>query len=117
MRVVKEIINANCRITIFNWNNKYLIKLETPMMEQTYKIDQYDVASEAEVIQMLDEQFIDKAMKIKIFDIASGQTTEQAHLGSFLAWLLVPFPHVGILELEPICGQSRTNPTTSCPPD
>ena len=63
MRVVKEIINANCRITIFNWNNKYLIKLETPMMEQTYKIDQYDVASEAEVIQMLDEQFIDKAMK------------------------------------------------------
>jgi hypothetical protein len=63
MRVVKEIVNPNCRITILNWNNKYLIKLETSMMEQTYKIDQFDVASEAEVVQMLDEQFIAQAMK------------------------------------------------------
>ena len=63
MRVIKEIMHRDCRISIFQWNNKYIIKLETPMMEQTFKIDQYDVVSDEDVVQMLDGEFIEQAMK------------------------------------------------------
>jgi hypothetical protein len=62
MRVVKEIINHGYRTTIFNWNNKYIIKLETSALEQTYKIDQFDLASDEEAIQIMDSTFINQVM-------------------------------------------------------
>lgn len=45
-------------MTIFNWNNKYILKVETSSLEQTYKIDQYDLSSDEEVINLLDSVFI-----------------------------------------------------------
>jgi len=63
MRVIKEISHQNYRITIFNWNNKYIIKLETSLTEQTYKIDQFELASDDEAVQLLDDEFIQQAMK------------------------------------------------------
>jgi len=62
MRVVKEIINPGFRTTIFNWNNKYIIKLETSSFEQTYKIDQFDLASDEEAVQLLDSEFTQQIM-------------------------------------------------------
>ena len=62
MRVVKEISNPDYRTTVFSWNNKYIIKLETPSFEQTYKIDQYELASDLEAVQLLDAEFISKIM-------------------------------------------------------
>lgn len=62
MRVIKEITHPNYRTTIFNWNNKYIIKLETSSMEQTFKIDQYELASDEEAVQLLDAKFIQQAM-------------------------------------------------------
>ena len=64
MRIVKEIPHPDLRITVFHWNNRYLIKLEAGLMEQTYKIQEYDVASEEDVIGMLDSIFIDKVVTI-----------------------------------------------------
>jgi hypothetical protein len=62
MRIVSEIIHRDCRITILNWNNKYLIKLEAGPFEQTFKISQFDVSSEEDVKQMVNEDFIQQAM-------------------------------------------------------
>jgi hypothetical protein len=63
MRIIKEIAHPHYRTTIFQWNNKYIIKLETPMLEQTFKIDQYEVTSDDEILQLLDAEFLQQAMK------------------------------------------------------
>ena len=62
MRVIKEITHPNYRTTIFNWNNKYIIKLETSSLEQTFKIDQYELASDEDAVQLLDDIFIQQAI-------------------------------------------------------
>ena len=62
MRIVKEINHPDYRTTIFSWNNKYIIKLETPTLEQTYKVDQFDITSDQEAIQLMDATFIGQVM-------------------------------------------------------
>ena len=63
MRVVKEVAHADYRTTIFNWNNKYIIKIETSAFEQTYKVDQYELASDEEAINLLDSVFVQQVME------------------------------------------------------
>lgn len=62
MRVLKEIVEPNYRATIFHWNNKYLLKLETSTLEQTFKVSQFDVTGDADVEKLLNTDFINKAM-------------------------------------------------------
>lgn len=62
MRVVKEIPNPNCKITVFSWNQKFLIKLETGPFEQTFKVSEFDVL-EQELDEILNESFIAEALK------------------------------------------------------
>ncbi len=50
MRIVKELSAKEIRITIFDWNEKYLIKYEIGPLEQTYKISKWDVESEEELM-------------------------------------------------------------------
>jgi len=64
MRIVGEIPHPELKITIFHWNNRYLIKLEAGLFEQTYKIHEYDVASEEEVKKLVDEDFTASALKL-----------------------------------------------------
>ncbi|HNR74889.1 MAG TPA: hypothetical protein PKM03_11715, partial [Cyclobacteriaceae bacterium] len=45
------------------WNNRYLIKLEWQLFEQTYKVSEWDVTSEAELPEILDEAFMTSAKK------------------------------------------------------
>jgi len=63
MRVVAEIPHPECKITIFSWNNRYLIKLELGLLEQTFKINQFDIASEQELYSILDDNFIQAAVQ------------------------------------------------------
>ena len=63
MRVVGEIPHPQCKITIFAWNNRYLIKLEQGLLEQTFKVNEYDVTSEAELYRIVDEAFVEEAME------------------------------------------------------
>jgi hypothetical protein len=58
MRIVGEIPHDVCKITLFSWNNRYLIKLEYGLLEQTYKVNQFDISSEADLYQIVDESFI-----------------------------------------------------------
>lgn len=78
MRVLKEIVTPDYRATIFNWNNKYLIKLETAMLEQTFKVSQFDVTGDADVEKLLNPDFIEKALQ-RFSDM--GRDLDQA-LGS-----------------------------------
>jgi hypothetical protein len=49
MRVIAQIPHAILGITLFSWNQKYLLKFEMGNLEQTYKIHELDTAGEAEV--------------------------------------------------------------------
>lgn len=62
MRVVGEIEHPECKITIFHWNNKYLIKLEMGPFEQTFKLNEFDISSEADLRKIVDKEFVSKAM-------------------------------------------------------
>jgi len=62
MRVVGEIPHNVCKITLFSWNNRYLIKLECGLLEQTYKVNQFDIASEADLYKIVNETFIHEAL-------------------------------------------------------
>jgi CRISPR/Cas system-associated endonuclease Cas1 len=61
MRVVGEIAHPEIKITIFNWNNRYLIKLEAGPFEQTFKVEEY-LASEEEVKKIVSEEFIQQSI-------------------------------------------------------
>ncbi|WP_339609004.1 hypothetical protein [uncultured Roseivirga sp.] len=62
MRIVKEIPNSNCKITVFSWNGKFLIKLENGGFEQTFKVSELDVL-EQELDEILNETFITEAIE------------------------------------------------------
>lgn len=62
MRILGEIPHPDCKITLFAWNNRYLIKLERGLFEQTYKINQFDLTSENELISLTDSPFIQTAL-------------------------------------------------------
>jgi hypothetical protein len=62
MRVVGEIPHPELKITIFHWNNRYLIKLEAGPFEQTFKIEEYDLSSEEEIKSIVNEEFIQQSI-------------------------------------------------------
>lgn len=61
MRTVREFSQSDCKITIFSWNNRYLIKLEQGLLEQTFKVPEMDVTSEEDLVSLLDAEFIHQA--------------------------------------------------------
>jgi len=63
MRVVREIPHPEFKITLFSWNNRYLIKLEQGLLEQTFKVSETDVTGDADVIALLDEEFLERASR------------------------------------------------------
>ena len=62
MRIIGEIPHSQCKITLFHWNNRYLIKLERGHLEQTFKVDQFDLTQEGDLTRMVNEVFIQEAL-------------------------------------------------------
>jgi hypothetical protein len=60
MRVVKEIPFPDLKVTIYNWNNKYLVKLEQGLLEQTYKVPETEITGEKDLDAFLTERFLGK---------------------------------------------------------
>lgn len=58
MRVVKEFVKDEIRISIFSWNNKYLIKFEFGPMEQTFKIPETDILEESDLDGFYEGDFL-----------------------------------------------------------
>ncbi|PSL06489.1 hypothetical protein [Cecembia rubra] len=62
MRVVKEFTKADIRISIYNWNNKFLIKFEQGPLEQTFKVSEMDILVEDDLDRFCEGDFFDKVM-------------------------------------------------------
>ena len=60
MRVIAELPHPDCKITLFNINQKYIIKFEQGTLEQSYKLSELDLTGGGanEIFQLLDEEFI-----------------------------------------------------------
>jgi NADP-dependent 3-hydroxy acid dehydrogenase YdfG len=63
MRIIKEINHPACKITLYAWNNRYIIKLEDELLEQTFKVNEFDVTSETEIEKLVDNTFLQEAMQ------------------------------------------------------
>ncbi|RYC69522.1 MULTISPECIES: hypothetical protein [Spirosoma] len=60
MRFVQDIPHPQFRIGLYAWNGKYILKIEAGPYEQTYKVSEMDVADSADVLQMLDTDFLNR---------------------------------------------------------
>jgi hypothetical protein len=61
MRVVAELPHEVCKITIFSMNQKFVIKLEKGIYEQTFKISEIDLTDGVDgVFKILDDEFMNK---------------------------------------------------------
>lgn len=60
MRILAELPHPDCKITLFNMNQKYIVKFEQGQLEQSYKLSELDLSGGGanEIFQMLDETFI-----------------------------------------------------------
>ncbi|HNP94848.1 MAG TPA: hypothetical protein PKJ63_04445 [Cyclobacteriaceae bacterium] len=63
MRVIGNFPHPKCNITFFHWNNRYLIKVESGPLEQTFKVQEYDLSGEEDLKKIVSEEFIDDCMK------------------------------------------------------
>ncbi len=51
MRILNESVIEGIKISIFEWNNKYILKYEIPFLEQIYKLPVEDFANLESVIK------------------------------------------------------------------
>jgi hypothetical protein len=49
MRQITTLVHLEMQITLFSWNQKYLLKFEKGVLEQTYKIPEMDVSGLEEI--------------------------------------------------------------------
>jgi hypothetical protein len=71
MRVVKEFIQEEIRISVFSWNNKYIIKYELGPMEQTFKVSEMDVLEESDLESFWSGDFFDQ-VKIRFTEMGNS---------------------------------------------
>jgi hypothetical protein len=60
MRIIAELPHPECKISLFNMNQKYIIKFEQGTLEQSYKLSELDLSGGGanEIFQIIDEEFI-----------------------------------------------------------
>jgi len=59
MRILAELPHPDCKITIFSMNQKFIIKFEKGIYEQTYKLSEVDIYEGVNgVFKMIDEEFV-----------------------------------------------------------
>jgi len=64
MRVIAELPHPECKITLFNMNQKYIVKFEQGTLEQSYKLSELDLSGGGanEIFQMLDDEFVNSVI-------------------------------------------------------
>jgi len=59
MRVIAELPHPEFKISIFSMNQKFIVKIERGILEQSYKISEMDVTDGVNsVFELLDEEFL-----------------------------------------------------------
>ena len=62
MRLIKEIPHEHNRITVHNYNAKYMLKIELGQFEQVFKIGETDVMSLDELENMMTPQLLSNCL-------------------------------------------------------
>lgn len=63
MRIIDEIPHERFKITIFSWNEKYIVKFEISDYEQVYKFNQRNIMSVNDIkIFLMKEEFLNNVM-------------------------------------------------------
>ncbi|GAA4432674.1 hypothetical protein GCM10023091_05140 [Ravibacter arvi] len=56
MRYLRDIPNTAYKISLYQWNGKYILKFEAGgMYEQIYKLDETEVVTDTEIDAIVDE--------------------------------------------------------------
>jgi hypothetical protein len=63
MRLVKEIPHERYKIQIFNYNSKYIVKIELGQFEQSFKIGETDVDGLEDVERMISSNLLSNSLK------------------------------------------------------
>ncbi|MGZ3757776.1 MAG: hypothetical protein ACXVAY_20245 [Mucilaginibacter sp.] len=59
MRIIAELPHPDFKISIFNMNQKFIVKIEKGVLEQSYKISEMDLTDGVNsVFELLDEAFL-----------------------------------------------------------
>ena len=53
MHFIKEIPHDSMRISLFEWNSKYILKFETPELEQSFKFSIMDFSDQKEIEELV----------------------------------------------------------------
>lgn len=70
MRYLKDIPNNQYKISLFQWNGKYIVKFEAGgHYEQTYKLDETEILAVEDIDTMLDEEFL-KSVTLRFVQMA-----------------------------------------------
>ena len=62
MRLIKDIPHERFKIQIFNYNAKYIVKIELGQFEQTFKIGETDVETLDDVERMITPELLKNAI-------------------------------------------------------
>jgi hypothetical protein len=62
MRLIKDIPHERFKIQLFNYNAKYILKIELGQFEQSYKIGELDVDTIEDVERMITPELLKNAV-------------------------------------------------------
>jgi len=79
MRVVQEFTQEDIRVSVFSWNNKYILKFELGPMEQTFKISEMDVLEETDLKNFWTGDFFEK-VKLRFKEMGQSFRAEVENL-------------------------------------
>jgi len=63
VRLIKDIPHDRYKIQVFNYNGKYIVKIELGQFEQTFKIGETDVYGLEDVERMISPELLSNALK------------------------------------------------------
>ena len=63
MRLLKEIPHERYKIQIFNYNSKYLVKVELGQFEQIFKIGELDVNGIEDIKSMVTDELLENCLQ------------------------------------------------------
>ena len=82
MRLVKDIPHEKYKIQLFQYNGKYILKIELGQFEQTYKIGDTDVYGVEDVEKMITPQLLKNSLNRFVEMIADwGEAFTNKNLG------------------------------------
>lgn len=79
MRVVKEFVQEEIRVSVFSWNNKYIVKFELGPMEQTFKVNETDILEEQDLESFFSGDFFEQ-VKLRFEEMGKSLRSQLENL-------------------------------------